>query len=119
MKASLPPHNTNWYPDTGSINYLTSNFNNLSLQSDAYLGNDQIHVGDRATPPLRVPVWMVEDRRSGWWLEADRTEIGGCRSVDGAPGVAAVVGGLVEDLRPTGLFGDPVTAAGSLPGCCG
>ena len=34
---------------------------------------------------------MVEDRRSGWWLEADRTEIGGCRSMDGAAGVAVAV----------------------------
>nr|TKR85161.1 hypothetical protein D5086_0000250140 [Populus alba] len=33
-------------PDTGSTNHLTNNFNNLSLQSDTYLGNNQIHVGD-------------------------------------------------------------------------
>jgi hypothetical protein len=40
MTTSSPPHDTNWYPDTGSTNHLTNNFNNLSLQSDAYLGND-------------------------------------------------------------------------------
>jgi histone deacetylase 1/2 len=53
MAASSPPHDTNWYPDTGSTNHLTNNFNNLSLQSDTYLGNDQIHVGDGAGLPIK------------------------------------------------------------------
>jgi len=53
MTTSSPPHDINWYPDTGSINHLTNNFNNLSLQSNAYLGNDQIHVGDGAGLPIK------------------------------------------------------------------
>jgi hypothetical protein len=53
MAATSPPHDTNWYPDTGSTNHLTNNFNNLSLQSDTYLGNDQIHVGDGASLPIK------------------------------------------------------------------
>jgi histone deacetylase 1/2 len=53
MTASSPPHDTNWYLDTGSTNHLTNNFNNLSFQSDTYLGNDQIHVGDGAGLPIK------------------------------------------------------------------
>ena len=46
----LPLHNLtlNGYPDTGSTNHLTNDLSNLSVHSEPYLGNDQIHVDDGA-----------------------------------------------------------------------
>ena len=39
----------NWYPDTGATNHLTSDLSNLNLQSEEYVGIDQIHIGNRAS----------------------------------------------------------------------
>ncbi|KAF5462645.1 hypothetical protein F2P56_018633 [Juglans regia] len=42
------PTDTNWHPDTGSTNHLTSDIQNLNLHADTYNGLDQIQVGDGA-----------------------------------------------------------------------
>ncbi|KAA8534456.1 hypothetical protein F0562_031973 [Nyssa sinensis] len=38
----------NWYPDTGSTNHLTNEFQHLNIHSEPYTGGDQIQVGDGA-----------------------------------------------------------------------
>ena len=38
----------NWYSYTGATNLLTSDLSNLNLQSEKYVGIDQIHIGNGA-----------------------------------------------------------------------
>jgi histone deacetylase 1/2 len=53
LTSPSPHHDTNWYPDTGSTNHITNDLSNLSVQSEPYLGNDQIHVGNGAGLPIK------------------------------------------------------------------
>lgn len=36
-----------WYPELSATNHLTSDLNNLNIQTKEYTGQDQIHVGNR------------------------------------------------------------------------
>ena len=38
-------NDSNWYPDSSATNHCTPNFNNL-MSSDAYHGQEQLHMGD-------------------------------------------------------------------------
>ena len=59
VASPSPQHDPNWYPDTGSTNHLTNNFSNLIVQSEPYLGNDQIHVGDGASLLIKILVPLL------------------------------------------------------------
>ena len=53
MTSTSSQHDTNWYLDIGSTNHLTNNFSNLYVRSEPYLGNNQIHVNDMASLPIK------------------------------------------------------------------
>lgn len=36
----------NWYPDSGTINHITNNLENLNLGQKEYRGNENIHMGN-------------------------------------------------------------------------
>ena len=38
-------NDSNWYPDSSATNHCTPHFNNL-VSSDAYHGQEQLHMGD-------------------------------------------------------------------------
>jgi hypothetical protein len=44
--TSFQSRDLNWYPDTGATHHVTSNLNNLNLQSEEYDGPDHIQVGN-------------------------------------------------------------------------
>ncbi|KAJ0035570.1 hypothetical protein Pint_25899 [Pistacia integerrima] len=45
-QSHTPKYDQNWYPDTSATNHITSNLNNLSLNTDIYTGPDQIQVAN-------------------------------------------------------------------------
>ncbi|KAJ0040319.1 hypothetical protein Pint_28355 [Pistacia integerrima] len=41
-----PTYDQNWYPDIGATNHISSNLDNLSLNTNVYTRSDQIQVGN-------------------------------------------------------------------------
>lgn len=41
-----------WYPDTATTSHLTSDLSHLNIQSQDYLGDEQLRVGDGTTLPI-------------------------------------------------------------------